>query len=45
VAVAVAVATAVGVGVRASCGPVVSIVVSICVICVIAGQMPLSKNA
>ena len=46
VAVAVAVATAVvGVAVGASCGPVVSIVVSICVICVIAGQMPLSKNA
>src|SRR5947209_19617683 len=40
-AVAVAVAAALGVGVPAN-GLVVSRVVSICVTCVIAGQMPLS---
>src|SRR5205823_1033998 len=41
-AVAVAVAAALGVGVAATPAVVLSIVVNICVICVIARQMPLS---
>lgn len=44
-AVGVVVATAVGVAVGAASGPILSIVVRICVICVIAGLMPPSEFA